>query len=255
MRGERKLPDDAVLVTIDDGYRDFKEVTFPICGRYGIEPVLFVPTGFVGRGGFWWDKVHQITHWGGKNEIDTPFGKLDIRHVYEQDQASYYIIQQLKRMPFERGMSWLDEAYARIIDPRPEWKNDTLTWDELRELKRMGVVIAPHTHNHPILTQVSEAEVKAQVEISRDYIRHELGEVEPVFAIPDGKRIAYSQDIIQVIQGAGFELVFLMEEGRAIVEPGMKPGVFPRIGVWRSLSLAKFHYRLTPAAQRVSDWR
>lgn len=254
MRGKRSLPDDAVLVTVDDGYRDFKEVIFPTCVKYGIEPLLFVPTAFVGTGGFWWDKVHQIMLWSGKDEIDTPAGRLEIKQANEREHASHYLIQYLKRMPFEQAMTWVDETYATLIDPRPEWKNDTLTWDELRQLKKMGAVIAPHTHSHPILSQVSEAEVKAQVEISRELILNELGEVEPIFAIPDGKQIAYSPEIIQVIQNAGFDIVFLMEDGRAMIEPGMEKTVFPRIGVWRSLSLAKFHYRLTPAAQRINNW-
>ena len=67
IRGDSPLPKDAVLVTVDDGYRSFQEVIFPICSRYGIQPLLFQPTAYVGTGTFWFDKVFQIIHLSEQN--------------------------------------------------------------------------------------------------------------------------------------------------------------------------------------------
>jgi peptidoglycan/xylan/chitin deacetylase (PgdA/CDA1 family) len=69
--GGSPLPKDAVLVTVDDGYLDFKEVIFPVCSRFGIRPLLFMPTAFVGSGTYWWDKVYQIIHLSGQTKIDS----------------------------------------------------------------------------------------------------------------------------------------------------------------------------------------
>jgi hypothetical protein len=43
--GGKKLPRHAVLVTVDDGYQDFAETILPICSKFKIRPLLFVPTG------------------------------------------------------------------------------------------------------------------------------------------------------------------------------------------------------------------
>jgi peptidoglycan/xylan/chitin deacetylase (PgdA/CDA1 family) len=48
---ERKpLPDRAVLITFDDGYRDNLDNAVPILQRYGYPAVLFVPIGYLGGG-------------------------------------------------------------------------------------------------------------------------------------------------------------------------------------------------------------
>src|SRR5688500_2227223 len=42
------IPDKAVLLTFDDGYKSMLEIALPILKKYSCPAVLFVPTGFVG---------------------------------------------------------------------------------------------------------------------------------------------------------------------------------------------------------------
>jgi peptidoglycan/xylan/chitin deacetylase (PgdA/CDA1 family) len=42
------LPERAVLLTFDDGYRSFRELALPLLETFGFPSVLFIPTGFVG---------------------------------------------------------------------------------------------------------------------------------------------------------------------------------------------------------------
>ena len=43
------LPDNPVLITFDDGYRDNYKNAYPILKKYGFKATIFVVTGFVGR--------------------------------------------------------------------------------------------------------------------------------------------------------------------------------------------------------------
>lgn len=252
-RGGQTLPTDAVLLTVDDGYRNFKETLFPICQRYGIPPLLFVPTGFVGSGTFWWDKVYQILHLSGQKEIDTPIGRLSLQNGQERTAATRQLVRALKRMPRDQAASWIDATHASLVKFPANQPADTLTWDELRTLQSQGVAIAPHTHTHPILSQISLEEVKSQVCMSRDLIRQELGDVPPVFAIPDGKAISCNEEIINMIHAQGFEIIFLLSGGRALIQPGSQKMVLPRLAVWRKLTLAHFHTRLTPLIDKIPN--
>ena len=45
----KPLPDGAVLITFDDGYRDNLENALPILRRHGYPAVLFAPIGFLGE--------------------------------------------------------------------------------------------------------------------------------------------------------------------------------------------------------------
>src|SRR5688572_19329289 len=57
----RELPRGAVLVTFDDGYRDFAEIAWPILKKYSVPAVLFVSTAYPDCPGrmFWWDALWQ----------------------------------------------------------------------------------------------------------------------------------------------------------------------------------------------------
>lgn len=70
------LPEQAALLTIDDGYRSIREVALPSLLRFGYPAVLFVPTDFIGgRNDFDagvepeeaicdWDDLRELEHWG-----------------------------------------------------------------------------------------------------------------------------------------------------------------------------------------------
>lgn len=50
LAGSQALPAKAVLVTFDDGYRDFLTDALPIMERHGIASTLYVVSGFMGEG-------------------------------------------------------------------------------------------------------------------------------------------------------------------------------------------------------------
>lgn len=50
------------------------------------------------------------------------------------------------------------------------WKPKYLTWDQVRSLAADGHEIASHSHTHPNFTQISQAEIRREIELSRDAI-------------------------------------------------------------------------------------
>jgi peptidoglycan/xylan/chitin deacetylase (PgdA/CDA1 family) len=253
IHGRQSLPEDAVLITVDDGYRNFKDILFPACMQFGIQPLLFLTTGSVGNpGSFWWDQVYQIIYHSGQQSIQTPAGHFSLVTDEEKHRARRDLLHALKRMPFHQMRNWVQTTHESLVSIPADKSSDTLTWDELRELKNAGAAIAPHTHTHPILTRIPLESAREEVSLSRDLIRKELGEVIPVFALPDGKAFAYDDAVLDVLKTEGFEIVFSMLEGRAHIQKDNPQILMPRLGVWRKLTLPHFHYRLTPSIDRKS---
>lgn len=66
VRGERVLPDGAVLVTMDDGFSSVLHIAAPIMRRHAIPSVAYITTGFVGGTSIsderylTWDEVAQL---------------------------------------------------------------------------------------------------------------------------------------------------------------------------------------------------
>lgn len=50
LSGEKALPEKAVVITIDDGYRSTYDIAFPILKKYGFPATVYVYSDFVGGG-------------------------------------------------------------------------------------------------------------------------------------------------------------------------------------------------------------
>ncbi|NPV76043.1 MAG: polysaccharide deacetylase family protein [Anaerolineae bacterium] len=241
VRTGSKLPKEAILITVDDGYKDFKEYIHPITHGLGIKPVLFVATHFVGENMFWWDKLHHIIFSEARTEIASDIGCLPLQSDEQKEIALKSLSAHLKKIPFAQALKWIEEHF-NPQNPIPVY---TLGWDELRELSREGVTIAAHTHTHPILTQIPIEKARLEIKTSQQKIKQEIGQALPIFAFPDGKPYATSDDLVQVLREEGFQIAFTTIEGRANLGRD-NPLLLPRLGVWEGLNLGRFHFHLTP---------
>ena len=58
---QRRLPEQAVAVTFDDGYADNLEIAAPILAKHRIPATLFIATGLVdAHGPPWWDQLASL---------------------------------------------------------------------------------------------------------------------------------------------------------------------------------------------------
>jgi peptidoglycan/xylan/chitin deacetylase (PgdA/CDA1 family) len=104
-------------------------------------------------------------------------------------------------------------GYARDGGPLtiPELAGDdprqlaTMTWDELREHAERGVAIGSHGISHAHLTQLSDEEVRRELEGSKREIEDELGRRCQEFAYPYGEHDARLRTLVR---GAGYERAY-----------------------------------------------
>ena len=242
--GGPSLPPDAVLVTVDDGYRDFKETIFPIASSYGIRPVLFVPTAFPGRGGFWWDRLYCAVYHAPGERLSTPLGTYPLRNEAEKQKAFTSLRASILSMSFPEGMQIVDEL--PVQPDSNEALPDVLDWEELRELSRAGATIAAHTHTHPALTRLPLEQARDEIRKSQEVVRSEIGEALPIFAFPYGNPQFFSQPLTDFLKGDGFKFAVTTVEGSAALT-STNALCFPRLGVNPALTHQALYFHLTPA--------
>ena len=209
--GEARLEPRSVVVTFDDGYRDFAEHAWPILKRQGIPVTLFVPTAYPGdpHKAFWWDRLYgALVSTGPRGPIVTSVGELPLATEAERLQAFRRLRGHVQALSHEEAMGLVDEVCAALAAPTPD--SSVLGWPELRALAADGVVLAPHSRSHPLLDRLPRGAVRDEIVGSLEDLEREIGVAPPVFAYPGGAQDGY---VARILEEAGFELAFATTRG------------------------------------------
>lgn len=159
IKEERPFPRGAVAITFDDGYRDNYSEALPILQEYGLPATFYITAGCVeARDILWTSKLRYYF-------MATREPALHLQHPTSQvlnlsshaaRQASYaHTVALIKSAGRQRGG---DEVFQEVetalkvtnLDPL---KDSMLSWEEIREMSRAGMLIGAHTLTHPNLPQ------------------------------------------------------------------------------------------------------
>jgi len=83
-----------------------------------------------------------------------------------------------------------------------------LTWSEVRELSRAGIIFGSHTVTHPQLSQLPLAEVEKELRRSKDTIEQQLGRLVDSFAYPYAfpeADTAFRRQLRRILLEAGYQ--------------------------------------------------
>lgn len=256
LSGRHVLPPRAVLVTFDDGYRDFAECAWPLLKQYRIPCVLFVATAFPTDTSrlFWWDALWQLVTRTRQTKLVYAAASVVSLETDAQRTHAYAVLSEwLKTQSPDARRRWLQVHSERLqVKPAMTPGAQVLAWDELRGLARDGLVVAPHGRNHELLDQVDDATLHCEVSGSRDDIAREIGACPPLFAYPNGNFDARAP---RVLGQTGYACAFTTVGGRDVL-PTSQPFVLrreqargsllrlavkltPSVGAWRTTSSAK----------------
>lgn len=118
--------------------------------------------------------------------------------------------------------------------PGSEFEHElaAMSWDGVRELRDAGWEIGAHSHTHPRLTQVDDAQLADELSRSRAICEQRLGEPCRSVAYPYGD---VDERVIAAAGAAGFET------GATLPETAERPRplAWPRLGVYRYESLGR----------------
>jgi peptidoglycan/xylan/chitin deacetylase (PgdA/CDA1 family) len=208
----------SVLVTFDDGYRDYHDHAYPVLQELKIPSLVFLPTAFIGTERLLW--TDALT-WAFVHTRQTavrvpwrPGDRWELADTVARRRACDAAKAHLKgTSDAERKELQSDLMKALKIDPEDgSAGRQMLTWNEVRatlEHTRYG----GHTHTHAILSQVSASDLDAEIRLCRDVIERELGARPRCFAYPNGRVQDFNPSVKEALRRHGFELAFSMIGG------------------------------------------
>jgi peptidoglycan/xylan/chitin deacetylase (PgdA/CDA1 family) len=238
LRGGTALPDYAVAVTIDDGYRDFLLHGHPVFAQYEIPVTVFVITGFIDRELWpWWDQLTYMFQRTRRREIS--FSGREILISGEILRVIDGVTQGLKRLPRVERTARIQELQHRLEVDLPKEapaEYEPLSWDEVRRLHAMGVEFGGHTRTHPILSCISdEAELRDEIAGAKQRLDEQLRSPSLHFAYPNGTSSDYDERTVAAVQAGGFSTAVTL--GRKLVSTKADRFRLPRLDADPSLPL------------------
>jgi peptidoglycan/xylan/chitin deacetylase (PgdA/CDA1 family) len=247
-RLERRLPlpERAVVLTFDDGFRNVYTTAFPVLQQYRAPATVFLVTGLVGtRQPAWPERLFQTLintklqglEWKGSLwDLTTEGGK----------EATYRgLTARLKALATPER----EEQFERLVADLggcPVIGADsplaTLDWAEIEEMQQSGLIdFGSHTHTHPVLSRCTALVQREELECSRDLLRERLGGAE-WFAYPNGSREDFTAETMALVAEARYRCALSTVEGLA----GRNTALFAlkRVHVGADSTLAEFEIRV-----------
>ena len=217
LEGGRQVPRHAVVVTLDDGYRDNYEKALPILKRYRCPATLFIAVESVMTGRVPWSQTLwrwlQSTReldlrisWGGGNETTTE-KVLSLRTEQDRAEARIWLrafaggLGRRERQDFLKALA---QRLACSVEPDTDRSPAMLTWDQLREMARWGITIGSHTVTHPRLSGLDSGTVRQELVESRSTLGRELSADVRLFAYPFGGWQDFNEDTKAAVGEAGY---------------------------------------------------
>ena len=188
-----KWPARTVVVTVDDGYRDFYLYAYPELKKRGLPATFFTTVNFINRKIWLWpDRLDAALK--GKSSCNFTI------NAHGNEEFFSYTNEDERKLVWKRlsdlcitlpnhlrflVISQAEEELGADLPEIPTKEYEASTWDELREMSAAGIEVGSHTMNHPILSKISESELDDEIARSKQILEEKLETAVRTFCYPN----------------------------------------------------------------------
>lgn len=230
--GDGRLPDNAVVITIDDGWASTHSHMLPVLEAEALPATVYVASWYVGR--------------------DLPVVNKAVDYLYARarrgDAEVPARIAAIDALPFEARAAALRDLSATLAIPLDWWETrqfHAMTPAEVADCRRRGMDVQLHTHRHraapanlaPELVE-NRARLSEWTGLPPEHFAH--------FCYPSGE---YEPEAEPILAAQGIRSATLVDQGTNA--PGAHPYRLRRFLDGRSVSEAEFDAYLSGALDLV----
>ncbi len=235
-KGESVSP-ESLIVTVDDGYRDFLHAQ-AVFARFDIPSTVYLVSDFVDRKiWLWWNQLEYAFLNSMHNSLRFNLGEKDIAVSLDGPEQRLdtcaRITEAMTKVDDSERLSLvkkIPELLEVEIPNQPPPHCAPLEWSEVRALAQQGVSFGAHTKTHPILSRLDEPG-KQHEEIAQSKLRieAELGINVRHFCYPNGSYADFDDHSIELVRSSGYQTATTTERGLNF--PACEPFKLRRLGV------------------------
>jgi peptidoglycan/xylan/chitin deacetylase (PgdA/CDA1 family) len=213
------LPRRAVVVTIDDGYRNTLTVALPLLRKFRVPATVFVLTGPRRERRMWIDRLEAMVEASSVPVLRWAGRLVPLTSIAAKAEAIRLLTPMFRKLRAQRETA-LEELYTLLGNP-PQVSNpdrDLLASEEVRALRNAGLEIGSHSGCHEPLTERPLNEAQSTLATSRISLELELGTARYAFSYPYG---AWNSQLAKLVREVGFYCAVTTDPG--VNAPGTDP--------------------------------
>ncbi|MGH9360792.1 MAG: polysaccharide deacetylase family protein, partial [Thermoanaerobaculia bacterium] len=213
-RGE-PVPPRCAVVTFDDGFRNNLDLAYPVLKELGIPCTIFLTTSCIDgdRSLLWTEKLSLMVTAakGGSVSLAVGESRIPLSTATGEDrvESSREIVRLMKEVPPRQREEILTDLERQLgtrgeIPEGQEARYQFLDWERVRAADPELVDFGAHTVNHPILSTLSEEELRLEVEESKRRIEDRGGRACDLFSYPNGSPADFGERERALLRRSGF---------------------------------------------------
>jgi peptidoglycan/xylan/chitin deacetylase (PgdA/CDA1 family) len=117
-------------------------------------------------------------------------------------------IEQLKEVSNDtrlHALEILDQRFLHLLNDKIFDFHSAMTWDQLRGLGSMGMEIGSHSITHPLLSRLSDEDLKYELFESRRRLQEETGQPIIALSYPVGREQDYDKRTLREARLSGYQ--------------------------------------------------
>lgn len=207
------FPENAVVLTFDDGYKSFKEFALPVLEKYRVPATIFIcPQLIENEETIWPDQLIDAFE-AGHTSVKT-------RH-----ELSHYI-ERLKKLDVVERSALMG---GMIASSPVSINSELMSWEELEMVSVSNLIeIGSHSLTHAILANETVDQANEEIAESKRLIEERLGQKVDSFCYPNGQKGDFRVSEVEALKKSGYLCAVTSEFGLPSHE--LSPFLLPRFG-------------------------
>ncbi|MDG2303918.1 MAG: polysaccharide deacetylase family protein [Candidatus Binatia bacterium] len=232
----KPLPPKAVALTFDDGYLDNYTQAFPILEQHGLNATFYVTTNCIDNEEILWTGLLRFVVFTTEVpvlETHEPMAfRLPLGSPEERKEAFTKLVVTMKNVPTARRLELLEAVrVAGEIDDTSALSGIMMSWDQVREMHKAGMIFGAHTLTHPNLPNATPEEAQREIDGSGKALAEQINEPIRHFSYPNGRGSAHLTEAVKgMVRDAKFDSATTSVTGS--VQIGDDPFALKRIGIY-----------------------
>lgn len=234
LKGGRPLEKRFVHFTFDDGFRDNYTIVYPVFKKYGIPFTVYInPSIIDGKLPVWWfclgDVIIVKDYLAFRVEgVEYEF---DLKTRLKKETAFKKIHRLINEQPYEKYLPTIEHIFRQCgMDIYKYSKKIVLTWKQIKEFCRDPlVVVGSHGLHHYQYSQLTQQQVKDEVEYANRLIQERTGQKTEHFAYPYGGRGEVDKREFGILQSFQFKTCLTGRVANVFMEHSQFLHCLPRL--------------------------